>query len=152
MTARDVFLTYTWERREGPEIRRTGKGPPYMELIGGAPGQITSHPFGLRLGTWLIQEDQRGNELREAATALAAARRGGRPPQDLDVLERTVQELAPDGIRAHDTVFRENYPDHEIVGHQGCGDLTMNAWNVAFLDCKMGAGPGRAPPYIGLPA
>lgn len=47
----ELFLTYTWERKEGPPIARTGEDVPAMDIIGGLPGQQTSHPYGLRLGT-----------------------------------------------------------------------------------------------------
>lgn len=150
----DVFLTYTWERREGPEIRRTGKGPPYMDLIGGQPGKTVVDAFGLRLGTWLIQEDLRGEECNEAQKALEHAQRHQVPQEELDVLRRTLDELKPQGIRAHDTVFTGMYPGYEIVGHQGCGDLTMNYWNVAYLNSDLGQddGLGEHPPtLVGLP-
>lgn len=151
----DVFLTYSWERREGPEIWRTGKGPPYMELIGGEARQTTAHAFGLRLGTWLIQEDLRRDERAEAQKALAQARQDKRPKQDVDVLERTLRELEPGGIRAHDAVFGGLYPDYEIVGQQGCGDLTMNAWNVAYFNSDLGQDTehgGRPPTLVCLPS
>jgi len=131
----DIFLTYTWERREGPGIRRTGKGPPYMDLIGGRPGQTTTHPFGLRLGTWLIQADMRQDELKEAQQKLDEARASRAPHEDIWVLERTVDELK--AIQSHDEVFKHYYPDYEIIGQQGCGDLTMNAWNVAYANSSL---------------
>jgi hypothetical protein len=120
----DIFLTYTWERQEGPDIRRTGMGPAYMELIGGKSGQVTSHPFGLRLGTWLIQEGMRAAEQDEAAREFERARARGAPREDREVLQRTLDELP--NVRAHDRVFTERYPGYEVVGMQGCGDLTMN--------------------------
>lgn len=135
----DIFLTYTWERREGPDIRRTGKEPPYMDLIGGRPGQTTTHPFGLRLGTWLIQEDMRKSELEDAQKELEKARASHVPQEDIEVLQRTVDELA--SIRAHDEVFKYFYPGYEITGQQGCGDLTMNAWNVAYVNSELGENP-----------
>lgn len=142
----DIFLTYTWERREGPPIRRTGKGPPYMDLIGGRPGQVTTHPFGLRLGTRLIQEDLREDEKGEARQALEEARTKSAPQDDLWVLRRTVEQLT--SVRAHDAVFDSFYPGYEIICHQGCGDLTMNAWNVAYLNSDLAE---NAPELICLP-
>jgi hypothetical protein len=128
----DIFLTYTWERSEGPDIRRTGKGPPYMGLIGGQPGEITTHDFGLRLGTWLIREEMRETELEEAQRNLDNARRGRSTEADIQVLEQTIEELKT--IAAHDQKFLEAYPELEILGFQGCGDLTMNEWNVAYIN------------------
>jgi hypothetical protein len=132
----DIFLTYTWQRKEGPDIRRTGQGPPYMELIGGRPGQTTTHPFGLRLGTWLIQEKLRKLELKEANDELQKTQARRAPQEDLDVLQRTIEELK--SIPAYDEVFKDYYPDREIIGQQGCGDLTMNSWNVAYMNSELG--------------
>lgn len=119
-----------------------------MDLIGGRPGQTTTHRFGLRLGTWLIQENLRQEELKKARGELEEARKRGAPQEDLDVLQRTVDEL--DSIRAHDEVFKQFYPDYEIIGQQGCGDLTMNAWNVAYMNGKLGQDPepGDKPPTL----
>jgi hypothetical protein len=135
MDGEEIFLTYTWEREEGPDIRRTGKGPPYMALIGGQPGQITTHAFGLRLGTWLIRADLRAVELADAKQNLDDARRNHNPAEDINVLEQTLREL--EDIRAHDAVFADANSDFEIVGQQGCGDLTMNAWNVGYVNSKL---------------
>jgi hypothetical protein len=150
----DIFLTYTWERREGPEIRRTGKGPPEMDLIGGQPAKVVVDAFGLRLGSWLIQEELRAEEHNDATKALDHARGAGAPQEEVDVLRRTLNELQPNGIRAHDTVFTNLYPGFEIVGHQGCGDLTMNYWNVAYFNSDLGQDNSlgdRAPTLVCLP-
>lgn len=140
----EIFLTYTWERAEGPDIRRTGMGPPYMSLIGGAPGTITTHPFGLRLGTWLIQEAMRKDELDDAKKELNEANKRPIPQADIEVLDRTVKELDSLQLtKAHDRVFLDNYPNYEIVAQQGCGDLTMNSWNVAYVNSVLGQGPNE---------
>lgn len=51
----DIFLTYTYGREHGPEIQRTGRGSSFMEhLYPTSPGEITTHPDGLRLRSSLI--------------------------------------------------------------------------------------------------
>lgn len=138
----EIFLTYTWERSEGPEIRRTGKGPPYMALIGGQPGEITTHPVGLRLGTWLIREDMKVEETADAQNDLSNATN----EVDIQVLKETLDELVD--VPAHDKKFEAAYPDHEIIGFQGCGDLTMNEWNVAYVNNDLAKDP---PTFVHLP-
>lgn len=138
----DIFLTHTSDRREGPEIRRTGKGPPYMALIGGQPGEITTHPFGLRLGTWLIRDEMRVAEIEEAQLILNEAT----DESDIEILQQTLGELQ--NIEAHDKRFERFYRDHEIIGFQGCGDLTMNEWNVAYINSKLAKDP---PTIVHLP-
>jgi len=143
----DIFLTYTWDRSEGPDIRRTGKGPPYMGLIGGEPGDVTTHPFGLRLGTWLIREEMRELEKAEAQQNLDDAYKGNSTEGDIAVLEQTLNEL--ETVSSHEKGFADAYPNHEIIGFQGCGDLTMNEWNVAYVNSCLAK--GTRPALIHLP-
>ncbi len=143
----DIFLTYTWERAEGPGIKRTGEDSPYMVLIGGEPGQVTTHPFGLRLGTWLIQEEMRKDEREEAEKELRKAQGNNAPAEDIWVLRRTIDELNSESIRAHDQVFGGFYP-YEVIGQQGCGDVTMNTWSVGFINSELAENP---PALVCLP-
>jgi hypothetical protein len=142
----ELFLTFTSERREGPDIRRTGMGPPYMALIGGQPGQITTNAFGLRLGTWLIAERLRQDEIEDAKKELQNARALGYQEeietleQNIRVLEQTVTDLERSDdsrVQAHDTVFLREYSSYEVVAQQGCGDLTMNSWKVAYVNNRL---------------
>ncbi len=135
----EIFLTYTWERGQGPDIQRTGKGPPYMDLIGGFPGQLTTHPFGLRLGSWLIGNQMRASESADAHRVLGAARSGGAPQEDMSVLQQTIAELP--AISTHEEVFTQTFPSYQVLGQQGCGDLTMNAWNVAYVNNALARDP-----------
>jgi hypothetical protein len=131
----DIFLTYTWGLRRGPGIRRTGQGPPYMDSIGGHHMEFTTHPFVLRLRTWLIQEEMRAAEIAEAQGELAKAQ-ASKNQDDIKILNRAKKELRD--IQAHDEFFQNVYPGYEIIGLQGCGDLTMNEWNVGFLNNELG--------------
>jgi hypothetical protein len=131
----DLFLSYTWELENGPPIIRDGEGPPFMQVIGGLPKQTTTHPFGLRLGTWLIRDDMRNSEIEAAQELLQAATAQRSDPAVVDVLQRTVSELP--SIKSHNKVFSSKYRDYEIIGQQGCGDLTMNYWNVAYINNKL---------------
>lgn len=130
----DIFLTYTWGREEGPHIERDGKGPPRMMVIGSDDkDEKTTHPFGLRLGTWLIRKNMRQPELEEAEEKLRQA--AGATSQVISILERTVEELKD--IDSHEKAFLRAYKDHEIIGVQGCGDLTMNLGKVAYINNKL---------------
>lgn len=135
----DIFLTYTWQRSRGPQIKRTGKGPPGMSGIGFYSDALIVHPFALRQGTWLIQEDMRKDEKAEAKTEFDKARKSSSSETYKQLFQDTLEEL--DTIQAHDTFFKEKYPGYEVVGMQGCGDLTMNLWNVAFINNDLGQNP-----------
>ncbi len=125
----EAFLSYTWARSHGPPLVRTGIGPPSMRVIDGGPKVATTHPIGLRLGTWLVLEERREAERAEIEKALALV---GYHSPEAAVLRKARDELAH--LPAHDIVFRELMPDYAIVGMHGCGDLTMNEWKVAFID------------------
>jgi len=131
----DIFLTYTWGLKNGPGIRRTGQGPPYMDSIDGHHTDIVTHPSILRRRTWLIQEELRAAELADTQKDLAKAQ-SAKDLAEIQIINQTKQELQ--AIRAHDTFFQEAYPGYEIIGQQGCGDLTMNEWNVAFINNDLG--------------
>jgi hypothetical protein len=139
LAVEEPFLSYTWERAHGPGLIRLGRSAPHMEVIGGEPGATTTHPIGLRLGTWLVRENQRDDEIADIEKALADP--DNAPHRD--VLEMALEETdrSKTGerptriqIRAHDAVFEQKRPDWRIVGIHGCGDLTMNAWKVAYVD------------------
>lgn len=162
----DIFLSYTHGREHGPIIERTGNSSPFMShLYAKYPGQITNHPEGLRLRTWLILNSLRGDQHNLQT---------GRPPfletdwarvqskldktnQDLSQAQLNSQQSEIDRLKeikrtldcykqenpkipAHDTEFCRAYQDHEIIGMQGCGDLTMNLWNVAYLNSPLALG------------
>ena len=131
----DLFLSYTWELENGPAIIRDGEGPPFMHVIGGRPTETTAHPAGLRLGSWLVRADMLPDEMNSAQSLLKTMRSRGSDPETMSILQRTVNELRK--TRAHDKQFEKLYRDYEIIGQQGCGDLTMNYWNVAFINNRM---------------
>ena len=135
----EIFLTYTWDREEGPPIKRTGMGPPFMQRIGGRVNAWIMHPFALRAGSWLIRDTMGAEELNEATQELQESRRREIQTQDLEVLKETIDELK--SLPSHEGRFRTAYPNHEVIGIQGCGDLTMNYWNVAFINDRLGKRP-----------
>ena len=93
------------------------------------PGNVvTTHPLGLRLGTWLVLGNQRATDRKDIAAALESRTL---TPTDRKVLERMLAENKK--LKAHDEVFQARLPGYQVTGLQGCGDLTMNEWNVAFV-------------------
>ncbi|HST21671.1 MAG TPA: hypothetical protein VLR90_11165, partial [Blastocatellia bacterium] len=145
----EIFLTYTWERETGPPLIRRGEGPPYMELIGGGLGEFTTHPLGLRLGTWLTQEEKRQTAKDEARDLLDVALANDVPGDIITILQMTANEL--NNIRSHDRVFNQKYQNHHILGQQGCGDLTMNYWNIAFMNNALKSSRSKRPSLVYLP-
>ncbi|MBI3800882.1 MAG: hypothetical protein HY268_28395 [Deltaproteobacteria bacterium] len=69
---------------------------------------------------------------------MATAQTQNAPPEVSRVLQEYVNENPR--LPAHDTEFTRVYPDHEIIGQQGCGDLTMNLWNVAYVNSALALG------------
>ena len=132
----DIFLSYSHGREHGPIIERTGTSSPFMaHLHPTYPGQTTSNPEGLRLRTWLILASLRGDDLARVKEELRKATASGADAETIEVLEAYKDENST--ISAHDIMFSQAYPDYEIIGQQGCGDLTMNLWNVAYLNSPL---------------
>src|SRR6185369_8372532 len=113
----DVFLSYTWELENGPPIIRDGDGPPLMEVVGGRPKDTTTHPFGLRLGTWLLRDEMRSDEIAAAKELSKGRQSNGNEMALLEIQRRSLDELT--NIQAHDLKFKEQFPEHDIIGQQG---------------------------------
>lgn len=140
----EPFLCYTWPRKEGPPLLRNGKGPPSMHVIDANPNVRTTHGEGLRLGTWLILERTRDDNRKALDKALSEVAGSADEP----VLQKALDELP--GLSIHETVFRRRMPNHTVLGMQGCGDLTMNDWKVAYVDGK--TTEDDEPTIVALPA
>lgn len=140
----EPFLSCTWPRIAGPPLLRKGEGPPEMHVLDQPGDVVTTHPLGLRLGTWLVLRDQRADDRKEIAKALQSQTL---TPTDRRVLERMLAENRK--LKAHDEVFRARMPRYQLTGMQGCGDLTMNEWNVAFVDGPLTQKP-NTPTIIAL--
>lgn len=149
----DIHLTFTHNRDGGPPIHRNGIDPAWMEVIDGEPGQRTTNVAAQRRGSWLIQEDLRDEEIASVTAELDAAVRAGNTA-DAALLNRALKELRlpltdPLAVLAHDTFFLSRVPRTQIVGHQGCGDLSMNPGRVAHLNGPLTRVPG-VPDFIAL--
>jgi hypothetical protein len=144
----EIFLSYSWDRWRGPGIRRPGDRAPSM-LKFDEPWRETTDPDEQRLGTSFIDEQAKELEKRNAQQALDRARKALEEAQDKGATEETIKILEEKiGILerrldfahagpAYTKEFSEVYPDHELIGQQGCGDLTMNLWYVAYVNSKL---------------
>jgi hypothetical protein len=135
----ELFLSCTVGREDGPQIKRTGGGPPWMQRIGRPADELTHH-FAMRCGSWLIREEMRADEIEVAGLQLAEARRSRIAESDIEVLLETVAELP--SLPSHEGHFQCRHPGYEVVGMTGCSNLTMNNWTVAFLNDGLTHPPG----------
>jgi len=129
----EPFLSFTWDRREGPPLWRDGTSAPKMKVINTTRDE-TSHPMALRFGTWLVREiyetkSERTRDFNSIKEALSHL-----PPDSADapVLRNMRDETAT--LQSHEKLFKDRLGQYKIIGIHGCGDLTMNSWNVAFAD------------------
>lgn len=140
----EIFLVYSKGFEQGPYIRRPGDRPPSMRHID-SPWIETVDPFEQRLGTWFIQsdckkpeEDEINDELKLVRGQLKQGEKSGMSDDEmnrLQRLEKTLTTLLQDAQSqpSYDDKFRKDYQGLEIIGQQGCGDLTMNLWYVAYI-------------------
>jgi hypothetical protein len=148
----EIFLTYTWGRITGPNLVRKGSSSPEIQVIG-RPGRTTVSEFGLRLGTWFIQENLISEELADIEAQIAGLGEEA-AEEDVELLDQMRSELraiddelkevhqakgiAPAHVRAHDRAFQAKYPNYRIIGQQGCANLTLHYWCVAFVNNRLG--------------
>lgn len=121
----ELFFLYSEGFENGPGINRDGKGPPWMEDRD-CPVRKITHPVEQRRGTWLIDRGE-AKEI-EKDTIMRA--------EDIDSATRLswVQEL--DQTPNYFNEFSKRYPDYEIIGMQGSGNISMNGWFVAYLNSE----------------
>lgn len=131
----EIFLSYSGGVKEapdfqhGPGIVRDGQGSPWMRRYDN-PWEIVVDTVEQRVGTWLIDDSCRSGVLKLVHDRMDEARH----ESNEDRLRSWEQHLEVSNyIPDHTGQFEKNYSDYEIIGKQGCGDLTMNSWNVAFL-------------------
>lgn len=157
----EIFLTYTWERITGPNLVRAGDSPPEIQVID-RPGTTTISEFGIRLGTWFIQEKLVAEELSDVEAQIAGLGEGA-AAEDLELLDQMRAELcsidrelreskqtgeSPAHVRAHDRAFAVTYPDYRIIGQQGCANLTLHYWCVAYINNRLAADGADESPHI----
>ena len=123
----EVFLSHSKDLPHGPGIVRDGLGPPWMELID-KPGKITTNDKEQRYLSWFIDEDSKDAVVKDCADKPHEYETNNYGPYDW---LRHFRQLP-----SHADIFKQDYPDYKIVGIQGAGDLTMNEYNVAFLNSK----------------
>lgn len=118
----EAFLLYSKGFENGPPINRDGMGEPWMEDRYKPEVKIT-HPIEQRRGTWLID----ANEAKKIEEDLIR--------NDTSIDQKAQKELLKelDDTPNYFDEFKRYYPGYEIVGMQGCGNLTMNEWFVGYL-------------------
>ena len=121
----EVFLLYSKGFEYGPGIHRDGLGEPWMEDRHN-PGRSITSPIEQRCGTWLIDDglakEVEARLIREDRTL--SAKQKGEWLAELDDTPNYFEE------------FGRVYPEYEIMGMQGCGNLTMNLWFIAYLNSR----------------
>ncbi len=145
----EIFLNYSqgtndnFDFQHGPGIKRDGEGPPWMWCYED-PREVTTDPLEQRSGTWPHDEGKK--------TALIATVTGRRDKIDKQLMSKGEIELPELRYRldtwdrylkvtqqtpSHQKWFNEKYQEYTIIGEQGCGDLTMNSWHVAYTKSSL---------------
>lgn len=145
----EIFLSYSRSTKDnfhfqhGPGINRDGKGPPWMWCYED-PSEVTTDADEQRIGTWPHDEENRKQVLK-----LVTRRRN--QVQDRLTKAEGQSKYIVEGERkkwqrflditqstpSHEDWFKSKYPEYLIIGEQGCGDLTMNSWYVAYIKSRL---------------
>lgn len=119
----ELFLLYSKGLENGPGINRDGMGEPWMENQYHPGGRVT-HPVEQRRGSWLIDD---GYAKQLEISAIKSDSTISQPQQT-----EWISEL--DNTPNYRDEFKKVHKGYDIVGMQGCGNLTMNLWFVGFLN------------------
>lgn len=149
----EIFLLYSKGFEEGPGIHRNGQGSPWM-IDRETQSRRISEAHEQRRGTWLVNKDARQLVLdsipRWTKNVITKRDANLMDPADAEhrlryyeALRNSLAEL-PD----YHSTFERAYPDRTVIGMQGCGNLSMNEWYVAYL---RSAFTDHQPIFIALP-
>ncbi|MGJ5814522.1 hypothetical protein [Paludibaculum fermentans] len=117
----------------GTGIERTGDRPPTVDWLD-PPHRITD-PHAQRRGAWFIWDGD------AAADHMITRERLGKAADPLLKADLEAMLRDKEWNNCHQLLFPYLFPEWRIKGMQGCGDLTMNYWNVAYLNGHLA--PGR---------
>jgi hypothetical protein len=122
----EIFLSFARQSDNdyGTGIERDGKGPPTVWWQD--PDHRITHPHAQRRGAWFIQKGDKAEDDKDAVRTLNETRD--------ENLERDLRAMLKDDAEKDCHEQRFDLPGWHVSGMQGCGDLTMNAWNVAYLN------------------
>lgn len=126
----EVFLLYSMGHENGPGIVRDGKCSPWMAHPNpNYLGQRTTDPDIQRFGTYFLNKELQQEDLLKLDTRIKSL-------SSTNELLRPLTELykANSAQKNYIDEFYRAYPGYEIVAIQGIGDLTMNLWNVAYIN------------------
>jgi hypothetical protein len=149
----EIFLLYSTGFENGPGIHRDGQGSPWM-IDPESQNRKVTDPHEQRKGTWLVNEDAR-KLVRESVDAwvrdvVDKRNQGLMDPRDAEQRIRYYQAFvgALSELSDYEDAFHRAYPGSRIVGMQGCGNLSMNEWYVAYLRSPF---TGGEPRFVALP-
>lgn len=133
-----IYLLYSKGFEDGPGIHRNGQGSPWMVDPVQFNRRITD-PHEQRKGTWLINDDARqmvhdsvANWIQEVSNKRdAGLMEVPDAEQRIDYYQEFARSVA--SLPDYEREFRKLYPDQTIVGMQGCGNLSMNEWYIAYV-------------------
>ncbi len=149
----EIFLLYSKGFEYGPGIHRNGQGSPWM-IDRETQSRKISDPLEQRKSTWLINKEAR----KMLQDSVSKWREEIKQKQQQKLMEPSDAQqrllyldwltTSSDNLPDYHSYFEKTYPNYSIVGMQGCGNLTMNEWYVAYLCSPF---TDNRPTFIGLP-
>ena len=132
----EIFLLYSSGRENGPGIRRDGKSSPWMTHPNPKYlGKITTDPDIQRFGTHFLNKQHRNDDCAKLLSRIRELEGGEGDPGLISELKElhSSNESRPTYV----DLFKEYYPEYDLVGIQGMGDLSMNLWNIAYVNDRV---------------
>jgi len=128
-TGCELFVLFSPGATNGPPIFRNGKGSPTMTNRIQVFSDPTPDPDLQRFGNPVVDDIIRKNDLNNLQKKIKE-----------DFIETHYKDL--ENQVTYSEMFNNSYgKDYSIVAMQGFGDLTMNLWNVGYVNDKVTGKP-----------
>lgn len=136
----ELFLLYSLGCENGPGINRDGKSSPWMTNPNPKyRGYPTTDPDIQRFGTYFINSVTQQNDIQKLQSRIKNIPSNPTNNQLLQELNDLL--VSNEKQRNYVKEFNATYTDYEITAIQGIGDLTMNLWNVAYVNNEITGEP-----------
>lgn len=129
----ELFILFSPGTTNGPSISRTGKGSPTMTNLIQVFADPTPDPDLQRFGNLVVDDEIRQNDLNKLNDKLMEE---SFESEYRNYILTHLKDLKK--RKTYCEIFNAEYQsEYTIVAIQGFGDLTMNLWNVGYVNDRI---------------
>ena len=128
----ELFVLFSPGTTNGPSISRTGKGSPTMTNLIAVFADPTPDPDLQRFGNLVVDDEVRKSDIERLNKKLIEETN----ESEKDYIQTHLNDLEKQ--KTYYEIFNDVYnSEYSILAMQGFGDLTMNLWNVGYVNDRI---------------